>query len=65
MEKLCSVLGSLKDECNTLVTTFFPQIWQLLISKAVSGRAPCACVCINFALSLSLSLRIQTLFVVK
>ena len=74
VEQLCSVLGSLKDECKTLVDSYFDQIWKLLVQQAVSARAH-TCVWgggggILFILSLSLSLslsliRIQTLFVVR
>lgn len=33
VEKLCSALGSLKSECNTLVDSFFDRIWQLLVDR--------------------------------
>ena len=36
LEQLCNVLGSLKDECDTLLTDFFPELWNALVSKLVS-----------------------------
>ena len=36
LEQLCKVLGSLSDECRTLMT-FFPQLWDAIINKLVSG----------------------------
>ena len=35
LDDLCSKLGSLGDECKTLVDSYFPQIWQMLINEAV------------------------------
>ena len=46
LKKVCSALGSLKDECGTLVTTFFPQIWQLIVNQVVSGSV-CVCLCLS------------------
>ena len=36
LEQLCSVLGSLKDECETLLTDFFPEFWDAIVNKLVS-----------------------------
>ena len=38
IEEVCSKLGPLKDECDSVVQDYFPQIWQLLMSQVVSVR---------------------------
>ena len=38
IEEVCSKLGPLKDECDSVVKDYFPQIWQLLMSQVVSVR---------------------------
>ena len=43
IEEVCSKLGPLKDECDSVVQDFFPQIWQLLVNQVVSV---CVCVCL-------------------
>ena len=35
LDKFCEVLGSLKEECQTMVNTFFPQIWDMVINELV------------------------------
>lgn len=53
LEDLCSKLGSLKDECDTLVTTFFPQIWNLLVNQTDPDK-----VCTEIKLCTSTSLKV-------
>ena len=59
LKKVCSILGSLKEECNVLLTTFFPQIWQMIVNGEVSdsvcgggGGWMCLCVSVHAALNL-------------
>ena len=36
LEQVCKILGSLADECNTLLSDFFPQLWDAIVNKLVS-----------------------------
>ena len=58
IEEVCSKLGPLKDECDSVVKDYFPQIWQLLMSQVVSVRVYVPMVLLVgtfFSLFLSLS----------
>ena len=45
LKDVCSVLSSLKDECDVLLETFFPQIYQMIVNEMVSDSV-CVCVCV-------------------
>ena len=55
LDDLCSKLGSLGDECKTLVDSYFPQIWQLLINKVDPDS-----VCSAIGLCKSSSIKVRT-----
>ena len=53
LKEACSVLGSLKEECDLLLTSFFPQIWEMIVNEVVSDSVHmCVSVCLCYYMTL-------------